>query len=72
MIGDSVTLEFLGLENCDLTYIKQHFNRQFFGVPVQKTNYHADLLHNVSQAIIDFGMKGELQVLHDKWWPKEL
>ena len=78
MIGDSVTMQYLALKDCELMTLKEIFNTVYFGFVLPKAtdaNKHQQRPvpsnENISNAIINLGQRGDLTELKAKWWPQQ-
>ena len=89
MIGDSVTMQYMALKDCDLTTLKEIFNTVYFGFVLPKADNNQSAIgqpnqqqqqqqqrprpsnEDVSNAIINLGQRGDLDLLYEKWWPKK-
>ena len=65
LIGDSPTLEYSALTNCDLMMVGENVNQAYFGVAF---HFDSEYLDRVNLAIIEFHEKGLLDKLYKKWW----
>ena len=65
LIGESPTLEYAALTDCDVMMIGPSLDQTGYGVAFPQTSPYLD---RVNLAILEFQEKGMLEKLHQKWW----